>query len=107
MVLAILSWHSRRNYKILAEIGKLGGATEVNAGAVDCMVVIPARNEEGNIAEAVRSLPPDTVIVVDDFSNDNTAEEARRAGAGVLPAPMPVEGALGKSNACMEGARVL
>jgi glycosyltransferase involved in cell wall biosynthesis len=71
------------------------------------MVVIPARNEEGNIGAAVRSLPPDSVIVVDDFSTDNTAQEAQAAGAGVLRAPQPIAGALGKSNACMEGARVL
>ena len=71
------------------------------------MVVIPARNEEVNIGPAVRSLPPDSVIVVDDFSDDKTADEAREAGAGVLPAPPPLDGAVGKSNACMEGARVL
>ena len=41
------------------------------------MVVIPARNEEGLIGNAVSSLPPDTVIVVDDFSADKTAEVAR------------------------------
>ena len=74
---------------------------------VDCMVIIPARNEAGNIGGVVRSLPSDSVIVVDDFSRDNTAEEARAAGAGVLPAPQPLAGAVGKSNACMEGARVL
>ena len=51
------------------------------------MVIIPARNEEAVIARAVRSLPPDTVIVVDDHSEDRTAEAARQAGAGVLPAP--------------------
>lgn len=71
------------------------------------MIVIPARNEAGNIGPAVRTLPPDSVIVVDDFSDDKTADEAREAGAGVLPAPPPVDGAVGKSNACMEGARVL
>ena len=71
------------------------------------MVVIPARNEGGNIGQAVRSLPPDSVIVVDDFSTDNTADKAREAGAGVLSAPKPPDGAVGKSNACMEGARVL
>jgi glycosyltransferase involved in cell wall biosynthesis len=71
------------------------------------MVVIPARDEEGNIGAVVRSLPPDSVIVVDDFSTDNTAEEAQAAGAGVLPAPHSIAGAVGKSNACMEGARVL
>src|SRR5258708_30132069 len=71
------------------------------------MVVIPARNEQGNIGPAVRSLPTDSVIVVDDLSEDKTADEARQAGAGVLSAPKPAEGAVGKSNACMEGARVL
>jgi len=71
------------------------------------MVVIPARNEAGSIGVAVRSLPPDSVIVVDDFSDDKTADEARDAGAGVLSAPPPLDGAVGKSNACIEGARVL
>jgi 4,4'-diaponeurosporenoate glycosyltransferase len=71
------------------------------------MVVIPARNEEASIARAVRSLPHDTVIVVDDHSGDRTAELAREAGAGVLPAPdLPRKG-IGKSNACAAGARAL
>ncbi len=73
----------------------------------DCMVVIPARNEEAFIERAVRSLPNDTVIVVDDHSGDNTADVAREAGAGVLRAPDLPRGAVGKSNACMAGARVL
>lgn len=73
----------------------------------DCMVVIPARNEQENIARAVSSLPPDTVIVVDDSSRDKTADEARQAGAGVLAAPKLPEGAQGKANACMAGAKIL
>lgn len=73
----------------------------------DCMVVIPARDEEANIERAVKSLPHDTVIVVDDASSDRTAELARAAGAGVLPAPKLGKGQFGKSNACAEGARVL
>jgi glycosyltransferase involved in cell wall biosynthesis len=71
------------------------------------MAVIPARNEAARIARAVASLPHDTVIVVDDHSEDATAEVARKAGAGVLPAPDLARGALGKSSACMTGARVL
>jgi len=73
----------------------------------DCMVVIPARNEEGMVGGAVQSFPLDTVIVVDDHSTDGTAEEARAAGAGVLEAPPLTKGALGKANACMAGARIL
>ncbi len=71
------------------------------------MVVIPARNEEGVVRGAIRSFPPDTVIVVDDHSTDRTAGEARDAGAGVLEAPPLGRGVLGKANACMAGARIL
>lgn len=73
----------------------------------DCMAIIPARNEQAVIARAVRSLPPDTVIVVDDYSEDGTAEAARAAGAGVVLAlPLP-RYAIGKANACATGARLL
>lgn len=73
----------------------------------DCMVVIPARNEQGVVGAAVKSFPPDSVIVVDDHSIDGTAEEARAAGAGVLAAPPLATGASGKASACMAGARIL
>jgi glycosyltransferase involved in cell wall biosynthesis len=73
----------------------------------DCMVVIPARDEERLIERAVRSLPHDSVIVVDDHSTDNTSALASKAGAGVIPAPDLGRGAIGKSNACMAGARAL
>jgi chlorobactene glucosyltransferase len=73
----------------------------------DCMVIVPARNEESTIARLVKSLPPDTVIVVDDHSEDGTAEAARQAGAGVLTAPILTSQSYGKSNACAAGARVL
>ena len=103
---ALTLYISRRHYGRLVEI--LPRAVDVPAtDPVDCMVVIPARNEMGNIAKAVSSLPPDTVIVVDDFSQDGTAAEARKAGAGVLPAPKLPDGALGKAHACMAGAKIL
>jgi chlorobactene glucosyltransferase len=73
----------------------------------DCMVVVPARNEEATIARVVKSFPHDTVIVVDDHSEDGTAEAARQAGAGVLRAPDLGPRSMGKSNACAAGARVL
>jgi glycosyltransferase involved in cell wall biosynthesis len=100
---AVIAMRSRVNYLGLPEI-------EIQpkpAQPPDCMVVIPARNEEANIAKAVKSFPHDTVIVVDDDSTDKTADAARAAGAGVLPAPKLPKGAIGKSNACAEGARVL
>jgi glycosyltransferase involved in cell wall biosynthesis len=52
-------------------------------------VIIPCRNGERIVGDAVRSAleqiePPLEVIVVDDASTDGTAEAARRAGARVL-----------------------
>jgi len=73
----------------------------------DLMTVIPARDEERVIARAVASLPHDSVIVVDDHSADGTAEAARKAGAGVIQAPALPRGAVGKSHACMAGAKTL
>jgi glycosyltransferase involved in cell wall biosynthesis len=103
LILIAFVLRSIRNYRAMSEICPLAGGNP----APDCMVVIPARNEEGSVGAAVRSLPPDSVIVVDDFSDDKTGDVAREAGAGVLPAPPLLGGAVGKSNACMEGARVL
>ncbi|MFA7681683.1 MAG: glycosyltransferase family 2 protein [Candidatus Peribacteraceae bacterium] len=48
--------------------------------------VIPAFNEEQRIADVVRAAQPyvQTIIVVDDGSEDQTAEQARAAGAHVI-----------------------
>jgi hypothetical protein len=102
-ILVVFLLRARRNFQALPLIHPLPAAET----PPDCMVVIPARNEEARIARAVRSLPRDTVIVVDDHSEDGTAEAARKAGAGVLPAPRLSPGMPGKSNACLAGARVL
>ena len=68
-------------------------------------IVIPARDEENNIVRAVRSFGDARVIVVDDDSCDHTADLARRAGAEVIHAPPLKDSMLGKSNACLAGAR--
>lgn len=94
---------SRRNYLGIPELPE----RVPTASPPDCMVVIPARNEEATIARVVKSFPPDTVIVVDDHSEDGTAEAAREAGAGVLKAPDLLAQSMGKPNACAAGARVL
>jgi len=102
LVSSLLFYRARKNYLRVPLLPRVPpGRTPP-----DCMVVIPARNEAGVVAGAVKSFSPDTVIVVDDHSTDKTADEARDAGAGVLEAP-PLQGALGKTNACMAGARIL
>ena len=67
-------------------------------------VVIPALNEEEPIAAVVRECAatkvPNEIIVVDNGSNDRTAERARDAGARVMTAPP------GYGRACAAGARV-
>ncbi len=71
----------------------------------DVTVIIPARNEEQNIARAVASFPEDMVIVVDDHSEDRTAAIAREHDVRVMEAPALAAGAMGKPNACMAGAQ--
>ncbi len=54
-------------------------------------VVVPAFNEHGKIGRVVQRIPPgvvDAVIVVDDASRDDTAAEARAAGAVVVSHPV-------------------
>jgi glycosyltransferase involved in cell wall biosynthesis len=56
------------------------------------MVIVPAWNEEGAIAEVVRSvkdvLPEAPVLVIDDYSDDATVQVAEAAGAQVLRLPV-------------------
>jgi glycosyltransferase involved in cell wall biosynthesis len=63
-------------------------------------VIIPAFNEADSIANVIEDLP-DTVseiIVVNNNSSDNTAENARKAGATVL-----TENRIGYGYACLRG----
>ena len=50
---------------------------------LSCSVVIPCYNEEGNITECIRNIPPigtwTEVVVVDDGSTDNTRREVQQA----------------------------
>ncbi len=80
-------------------------------------VVVPARNEAVNIGPCVESLAASSyshfeIVVVDDGSEDGTADLARAAGAGrarslrvIAGDPLP-EGWLGKAWACAQGAQV-
>lgn len=71
-------------------------------------VIIPCRNGSGTVREAVESAlaqtePPLEVIVVDDASDDDTGEIARRAGAQVIRNDRQ-RNAGGARNAGMEAA---
>jgi len=53
-----------------------------------CIVIIPAHNEQRDITRVVREVRRESglpVLVVDDCSTDRTVQQARKAGARVLP----------------------
>ena len=73
-------------------------------------IIVPARNEESNIPNLVRSLKnqikvDDEIIVVDDHSEDNTAAVAEQKGARVIKSSEMPRGWTGKTWACYQGAR--
>lgn len=73
-------------------------------------VIIPARNEEHNLPRLLESVnrqnpAPLELIVVDDHSEDRTADIAQQFGARVVSsAPLP-SGWTGKTWACHQGAQ--
>lgn len=72
-------------------------------------VIIPARNEEKNIALLLgdlrsQSLSPLEIICVDDSSKDATAQVASAYGARVISLDNKPEGWTGKAWACQNGA---
>jgi glycosyltransferase involved in cell wall biosynthesis len=77
-----------------------GGLASDPAGrfAGDVLVLIPAFNEEGSVAQVVKGVVElgYTALVIDDGSVDRTAEKAEREGAIVLrlPVNLGVGGAL-------------
>jgi hopene-associated glycosyltransferase HpnB len=78
--------------------------SRVGIGKSVC-VIIPARNEEAVVGQAIASLSPWHVILVDDHSSDRTATIAAEAGAEVIQAgPLP-PGWSGKLWAISEGLK--
>lgn len=76
----------------------------------DVSLIIPARNEEAALERLLRSVReqphiPAEIIVVDDQSDDGTAEVARRKGATVVPSADLPPSWVGKTWACWQGAR--
>jgi 4,4'-diaponeurosporenoate glycosyltransferase len=73
-------------------------------------VIVPARNEENNLERLLKSidhqvLSPDEVIVVDDHSEDATADIGEKHGCEVIRSSEPPGGWLGKPWACWQGAK--
>ena len=68
-------------------------------------VIIPAYNEAASIAKVVAEIPKSLVrhiLVCDNASTDQTAINAREAGAQIVSAPIP-----GYGNACLAGINFL
>jgi len=71
------------------------------------LVVIPAYNEAATVAEVVRDVIANAVcdvVVVNDASSDDTAAQARRAGAAVIDLPLNL-GAWGATQTGMRYAQ--
>jgi len=73
------------------------------------LIMIPAFNEEktvGNVVRSVRSLYPDfKVVVIDDGSEDTTAERAAQAGADVVSLPFHCGGSIAIQTGYLIAAR--
>ncbi len=67
---------------------------------INIKVIIPAFNEEDSIAKVIAEIPKSVseVVVVNNNSSDNTAKNAREAGATVVDEPRP-----GYGFACLAG----
>ena len=84
--------------------------SKICSGHEAISLIIPARNEEGNLPSLLGSIresacQPAEVLVVDDASTDATASVAEALGAVVVRShPLP-SGWTGKNWACFQGAQ--
>lgn len=101
---AAVAWRSWDGARRIARVPRAGAQP---AGTVT--VVVPARNEAANIAPCVQSVLIQndvqvSLLVVDDASDDGTAQVAQVAGAEVLRLSGPPPGWAGKNYALARGA---
>jgi len=100
----VLSWFA---FFRLRSVRRVGGSKVGKPATIS--VVIPARNEEANLANLIPSLNAQSrsfleIIVVDDQSEDGTASVARELGATVISGkPLPA-GWNGKPWALKQGS---
>lgn len=97
-LIVFFAWRSRSAYLALPELLPADARLDE-----DHVVIVPARNEEANIARTAGSFPDSLVLVIDDHSTDRTAGLARATGAEVRPAKPLEKGWYGKPNACWTG----
>lgn len=114
--LAVAVWLGLRAWRQRRALGSLAISEAPSSNTPPISVIIPARNEEQNIAQCLRSITsqrlPDgvlEVVVVDDVSSDRTAELAAEAAAAwpairVLRNEKLPAGWKGKPHACWRGA---
>jgi cellulose synthase/poly-beta-1,6-N-acetylglucosamine synthase-like glycosyltransferase len=82
---------------------KKNTAAELRELGKKLTVIVPAYNEGACIADTIRSIqtqtvPPAEIIVIDDFSSDNTGEVAGKCGATVLRPPANTGSKAGAQN---------
>jgi poly-beta-1,6-N-acetyl-D-glucosamine synthase len=84
----------------VAKTAKSMGNVRIDSGLT---VMIPAYNESASIVDTVKSIQAQTmpaaeIIVIDDFSSDNTGELARSCGVTVLRPPANTGSKAGAQN---------
>ena len=95
----------------LWKIPALKKGNKLNNFSYKISIIIPARNEERTLGQLLHSiahqtLKPHEIIVIDDQSEDATAEVARRDGCIVMTSKNLPEGWTGKPWACWQGAQM-
>lgn len=96
---------------ILKNVPLIYAKQKINSVNKKLSIIIPARNEEKNLPILLNSLKkqrfqPYEVLVIDDDSEDATAEIAKEFGARVVQFPKGSMDCVGKSAACYYGAKV-
>ena len=108
LIVHIVLWFLGFIFFFRIPVCKSGKVKSIRRPAVS--IIVPARNEETNIPNLLKSLQgqvevKDEIIVVDDHSEDKTATVAEEEGARVIKAKQMPAGWTGKTWACHQGAQ--
>lgn len=110
LYLVILALSIASSWVMLWHVPKLTVIKELQQQTKRLSIIIPARNEEKNLPILLSSLQkqsykPLEILVIDDYSEDKTAQVARAYGADVIQANKNEQEWFGKSAACWYGAQ--